>query len=704
MPDLDDVAPHRPSRPSFAIACTLGVLATAVGTAAAGARLEISVLPPSAAASGADANPLQRAVDQLSAAHKAGELADGAIIHIAAGTYHVPAPIQLGADCSGTATAPILFEGPQQGFALVNGGKVINGFEEVHDQQAPARLPQAARGHVLRADLKRLGVSDWGDFIRQGQTLPIKPSVMELFYRSAPMPLARWPNTGYAQITQLPDGENGATFAIAGGHGAAWAREPALQAVGYWRYDWADESVEIDKVDAASGAMTLRGGKPVYGMKANQRVFVQNAMSELDAPGEWYLDRAASMLYFWPPAPLHDGEVEVSMLESAVVTQGASHVHFKNLGFEAVRGDAVTVNGGSDVVIENSLIRNAGERGVVMAGFDDHVVDSDIYNTGQGGVMLSGGDRQTLAPANSSADGNRIHQYARLVRAYRPAIQINGVGNRARANLISQAPHSAIIFYGNDHLIELNEISDVLLEAGDSGAIYAGNDWTARGTVIRGNYLHDLHGPGLYGARGIYLDQMNSGTTISDNLFVRADHAVFMGGGRDNIVRNNMFVSSTPAIHLDARGLSWESARATDPNGLLRKNLAAVPYDKPPYSSKYPGLATLLKDNPGQPHGNRASDNIVIAGQPFDFQDTAATYLEVGQVFTEHDVQFVGGVAPSARKRPSNFRIEPQSAALAHGFAPLPLASMECAASHWTAAQYQQVQPCPAPTNDAQHK
>src|SRR6201999_4226538 len=124
------------------------------------------------------------------------------------------------------------------------------------------------------------------------------------------MPLARWPNSGYARITQLPDGENGMTFAIEGGHGAAWAQEPALQAVGYWRYDWADESIEIDKVDSAKGVLTLRGGKPVYGMKAGQRVFVQNAMSELDAPGEWYLDRATAMLYFWPPAPLHDGDVE----------------------------------------------------------------------------------------------------------------------------------------------------------------------------------------------------------------------------------------------------------------------------------------------------------------------------------------------------------------------------------------------------------
>ena len=29
-----------------------------------------------------------------------------------------------------------------------------------------------------------------------------------------------------------------------------------------------------------------------------------NLLEELDQPGEYYVDRAAGRLYFWPPAPL----------------------------------------------------------------------------------------------------------------------------------------------------------------------------------------------------------------------------------------------------------------------------------------------------------------------------------------------------------------------------------------------------------------
>ena len=39
-------------------------------------------------------------------------------------------------------------------------------------------------------------------------------------------------------------------------------------------------------------------------MGMNDRRFVENIFEELDAPGEWFLDRKTSTLYFYPPAGL----------------------------------------------------------------------------------------------------------------------------------------------------------------------------------------------------------------------------------------------------------------------------------------------------------------------------------------------------------------------------------------------------------------
>ena len=126
-------------------------------------------------------------------------------------------------------------------------------------------------------------------------------------------------------------------------------------------------------------------------------------------------------------------------------------------------------------------------------------------------------------------------------------------------NLIHDAPHIAVIFGGNNHIIEYNEIYNVCYESNDAGAIYAGRDWTMRGTVIRYNYMHHISGFKGKGCVGVYLDDMYCGTKIYGNLFYRVTRAAFIGGGRDNIVENNLFVECTPS---QLKSLLFELARS----------------------------------------------------------------------------------------------------------------------------------------------
>ncbi|MEO2046854.1 MAG: hypothetical protein ABGX16_09810 [Pirellulales bacterium] len=89
----------------------------------------------------------------------------------------------------------------------------------------------------------------------------------------------------------------------------------------------------------------------------------------------------------------------------------------------------------------------------------------------------------------------------------------------------------------------------VCLETDDVGAFYMGRDWTARGNHIRYNYFHHLgHGGKGIGVMAIYLDDWASGTTILGNLCVQAGRAVLIGGGRDNLVQNNLFVDCVPSM------------------------------------------------------------------------------------------------------------------------------------------------------------
>ena len=245
-------------------------------------------------------------------------------------------------------------------------------------------------------------------------------------------------------------------------------------------------------------------------------------------------------------------------------------VWLRNKQWETSKGG---VDGGADFSIMAFDTGGKGERELVPAVPEGEIynplITSDgrrvIYTTGDGGISLSGGDRKTLTPARLLAENNHIYNFSRWCRTYRPAIGVGGCGNIVRSNLLHHGPHSAIQLGGNDHLVEYNEIHSVCSDTGDVGAFYMGRDWTARGTVIRHNYWHHIQGPGRLGAMGIYLDDQASGISVIGNIFYRVTRAVFIGGGCDNVVENNIFVDCTPASTSTRAAWGGRRRRPTTP-------------------------------------------------------------------------------------------------------------------------------------------
>ena len=301
----------------------------------------------------------------------------------------------------------------------------------------------------------------------------------------------------------------------------------------------------------------------------------------------------------------------------------------------------------------------------VVDGSRHSVVGCDIYQTGEGGISLSGGDRITLTPADHLAANNHIRQFGRIYRTYRPAVGVNGVGIRVVHNLIHDGPHNAIQLSGNDHLIEFNEIYDVCYETGDVGAFYMGRDWTARGTIIRHNFFHDIRGPGLHGAMAVYLDDAASGIQIVGNIFYRASRAAFIGGGRDNLVDNNIFVDCEPSVHVDARGIGW-MAYHVEKDGIMPERLAAMPYRDEPWRSRYPELLTLLDDEPGAPKGNVVRRNISVDGRWSDIQEPAIPLVLQEDNLIDQDPHFVDA-------ENLDFRLRSDSPAWDLGFREIPV-------------------------------
>ncbi len=567
------------------------------------------------ALNGSDQNPgtmaqpfasLERARDAVREVRTRGPWPAGGItIWLRGGDYFRTNALELSAADSGQPGAPVAWRAFEGESVRWIGGRRVSGFRPVADPAVVSRLDATARGKVMQAELPAGGRSEYQGLKSRGFARPTTPAHAELFFAGRPMTLARWPNTGsWEKIAGFPDasgmgddhggriGDLAGGFFYSGDRPRRWRDVSNVWVHGYWAWDWANSYERVAAMDVEHRLVRTAAPHGLYGFRKGQRFHFLNVLEELDEPGEWFIDAPAGVLYFWPPSPVESGEALLSLLDRPLVElSSASHVTIRGLDLEATRSSAVTITGGEGVRVQGCRLRNLGNLGVSISGGTNHgVMSCDIIDTGDGGVSLDGGDRNTLRPANHFVENCHFQRQGRWSKCYVPAVLMNGVGQRASHNHIQDHPHCAILFNGNDHLIEFNDIHHIALETGDVGAIYTGRDYSYRGNRIRQNYIHETGGVGM-GSMGVYMDDCVSGTEVYGNVFYKVHWAMFIGGGRDHRVENNLFVDCDPAVRADGRGLDPSPVWHGMVDDYMRKQLRAVPAEL--YRARYPEMKTL---------------------------------------------------------------------------------------------------------------
>jgi hypothetical protein len=614
---------------------------------AACAQAEVVVHVSPVAASGGDgsqAKPyqtLEQARDAIRALRKAGKLTpnDAVTIRLASGDYPLTASFELSVADSGTAQAPVVFRAAEVGRARLMGGVrlVSSDFRPVADAAVRSRLEAAVRGKVLVCDLSAKVPGAFPMLQTAFHGAPVAPW---LFVNHHPMTLARWPNTaasnaGWARFNKAvdtglpqPDATDPAlqklhpgAFVFDDPRPARWNLSEGVWLLGYWTHDWCDEVIRIASYDPARKIIAL-AAPHAYGINHGtwgakyRRFFALNALEELDAPGEWYLDRPGKQLYFYPVADLATAEIVLATLADPLVRiRGAKHVKFQGLAFEYGHGDGIVAQQVEQMEFSGCMVANLAGSGISLNGTASTVRACDLFNLGRSGIGLNGGDRHTLTPARNTADNNHVHHFGLFQRTYAPGIGVSGCGQIVVNNCIHDAPHNAVLYGGNDHLFARNEVYRVVLETGDAGAFYTGRDWTSQGNTLQNNFVHDLGGgdDGHVNTMGMYFDDCDCGDTIVGNVFCRAGRAIMIGGGRDNPVLNNLVVACPIGLHIDSRGMTWKQWNSpTDKSWCLEEKAQRFHYTQPPWSTKYPRLAAIMNEAPREPLGNPVRRNVFV--------------------------------------------------------------------------------------------
>ena len=589
----------------------------------------------------------------------------GIVVYLREGSYFLTEPLSFGKDDSGTENCPVVYRSYPGEEARIIGGRQIRNFRLLDDPAVLARLPEEARGKVWAADLKGAGITDYGQLVNRGFG-EASPAAMELIYNGESMELARWPNDRWLMVAGLvnPEGDykfrntpyQKGKFLYDGSRPERWKEEDEIWLKGYMGVQTPYHlkhlkvtSIDTDKkiIYVAKDPRWAKMKDPTYRgarIAANHPYFAYNLLSEIDMPGEFYVDRKNGRLYFYPPGEMEGSEIVGTMVESPLMKlEDASHMVFLGITIDGGRSHGIEISGGKNNMVAASVIRNSGQWGImVKGGFNHSVVGCDIHDAGEGGISLDFErtsnlirGRKKLIPSGNVIENNHIYRFNRFCGGYNQGVRIDGIGQRVSHNVIHDSPLQGIYFNANDHVIEFNELHDVVHEGRELGAIYIyGEPWylMSRGTVIRNNFFHHISyhsSPNLtHGLNAIHIDAMNAGLVIEKNIFYRFPNGI-SSTYPGNYITNNIFIDAeVRGIGQSDRSLIFCKDRDIDagPNlSIMRRmsdQLQRVRYKQPPWSYRYPPLLSLMQKEPaewGQIQGSIIERNINTGGSFISF-------------------------------------------------------------------------------------
>ena len=590
-------------------------------------------------------------------------------------------------------------------------------------------IDKPAEGSVLQYSLKDAGITDYGQISRRGHLISEeKEAQAELSLGGSVQKLAGWPNDGYTGLIKPTDKSEygtrskegiakGCSFTVDYDRPSQWSKQSEAWLAGTLGPNYEFDYYPVKMFDNDNKRVYLKEGALVeYYTEPYYRF--ENIPEELDAPGEYYIDRENGMLYFYPPKEADANSVltitmstpstENENVNSLFRLENCNNIVFENLTLKGGRGSAVTGKNNRGISFIGCDINSFGAHGIRL-DYSDRITikNSRIHDVGQNGIeFVRCGDYQNIVPSFNLVCNNDIYNFARLERSYKSGIIFGYqcVGATAARNHIHDAPHTGMIFYGVNNDIYGNEFDNLVTEFSDMDALYANNSnypWE-RGNEIWGNFFHDIGRSSMNGVhqinvRAIRSDNKGCGLNIYGNLFYKIGDGGSNGGGNNNIgavtaegthnrIVNNLFVDCNETYintqkyiekTADADGLLYSDTDTI--NGVkvsdLKKQMESY---ISVYGVPFPELYNFFKEHPNYSKTNEFKNNIIInIAIPLSrYNDNSVNEVQLndegyrGNVkLTDASGNYVGTSDPGfADYENGNFELSQEARALAEGF------------------------------------
>jgi len=363
---------------------------------------------------------------------------------------------------------------------------------------------------------------------------------------------------------------------------------------------WSPQTATV--VSSAAGQLTIHldgaDFDPWILPQSGGYYYLYRSLGALDAPGEWYYDPAAKVLYFWPPGGVNPNllNVRAKHRQWAFDLSGASNVIIQNI---SIFGCGINM---SSTSANNILARINGQ---YLSQFTDmpdttgsnsawyvHNMDSGIVLDGSGNILRdstvnwSAGNGVSLIGSHNTVTNNLIGNTG-YAGNNASGISLFGNGHSVEKNTIHTAGRYLIQLYShpvepNDDDIGYNNLFQAMMLGPDGGAIYSGGT-VVSGTRIHHNWMHDAQtpfnvSPG-FSRNGMYIDEEGSGFEVDQNVIWNNEYQNILLHGSsygittpfNNYIHNNSIPDVAPGGYIFVQGVL--NCGTT----LLQDNLVFVP-------------------------------------------------------------------------------------------------------------------------------
>ncbi len=527
------------------------------------------------------------------------------------------------------ADAGLCFEGQGAERPLVHGGRALSDWHREGDKFWAVDVPKAKDGK-------------W-DF----RVLVVNGRIAER---------SRLPETGHFEhLSRF----NVTYMSAAGGH---WQRKPTDEELTTMQYKpedlgpwldvnnaevvvyhmWSESLVGVAENDVANHTLRFKtkAANPPGAFRV-QKYVVYNLREGLKHPGQWYLDRTAGKVVYWP---LPDEDMSKAHVFAPVVKTLFS-ANFKkdapNCG-PTFRHLKLSV---TDIPATNASFGGLAYPGAVELAKAHGATLEDVEATALGGWFVKehhsrdvavrnchihhlGTSGVRLAQANGAIENNQIHHMGLLCNNAVGLYVSGGKEYRIRRNVVHDTPYCGMIVggFGQDYRVEENLVYRAMQVLHDGAAFYCGQSVRLQ---LRRNIVRDTEAVGQgYGVSAYYLDEKSTDCLVEGNVSINVSRPTHNHMTVNCTLRNNVF------IHESDMTLSFARSRGYTVEGNMFYTSGKLKVGDPEAVAKW-------------------SNNVVFQQQPATA--LAAATMSIGDKFTP--------IERKLRKTPRTMKATPLAAA-----------------------------------------